>query len=63
VAPDVSLPDVLAADADDETIRDLSEITSLLAELRDQGPRERALAISVLREVLTYARGRERRRR
>jgi GAF domain-containing protein len=63
MAPDVSLPDVLAADADDETIRDLSEITSLLAELRDQGPRERALAISVLREVLTYARGRERRRR
>lgn len=63
VAPDVTLLDILDEGVDDEVARDLGEVTSLLAELREAGPRERALAITMLRDVLAYTRGRDRRRR
>jgi GAF domain-containing protein len=63
VAPGLPLPKAIVPPPRDIVAGDLAEVTTLLAELRDAGPQERALAVKVLRDVLDYSRGREQRRR
>jgi len=63
VSPGVQIANVILPTPRNGSAGDLAEIASLLSELRDAGPRERALAVKVLRDVLDYTRGRDRRRR
>ena len=42
--------------------RDLLEVSALLADLAGQGPEERRLAVTVLRDIAAWSRGRSRRR-
>jgi GAF domain-containing protein len=61
LAPGEALTAAIQTAPEDELAPDLAEVTSLLVELRQAGTAERELAVRVLRDMLAFTRGRDRR--